>query len=372
MIRADLDNRLPATGGSAPRATLPLRQLADRLQELIPGQRLLAEIQAVLPDGSYRALINQRSVTLALPQAVKAVDVIELELRSSDGQLTLAVLRGASPAAMGAEIESAATRLSVAGRLIGQLLGQALDAGKTPMPLNASQPIASASSAHGAELLPLLRQAIVESGMFYEAHQARWVAGDYSKSLLLREPQGRLEPRVLPRTTPLPGTSDDDRAGNALSETTGMIRTAPATGESGRSSNAVEPVAEPLRAIVQQQLEALATHGFIWQGQVWPGQSMDWIIDRSPDGQAGAGTDSEATWGTRLRLTLPRLGEVDARIGVQGSRIVLSLLCVSSESRDVLLGNASSLRGQFEQAGLAIVSLDVAGPDDAGHPAPAG
>ncbi|MCM8596746.1 flagellar hook-length control protein FliK [Accumulibacter sp.] len=371
MIRADLDNRLPAAGGSAPRATLPLRQLADSLQELIPGQRLLAEIQAVLPDGSYRALINQRSVTLALPHAVKAGDVIELEVRASDGQLTLAVLRGASPAATSAELESAATRLSVAGRLIGQLLGQALDAGKTPMPLNASQPIASGSSAHGAELLPLLRQAIVESGMFYEAHQARWVAGDYSKSLLLREPQGRLEPRVPARTASPPLTPDDDRAGNARSETTGTIRAAPASGESALSSNAVEPVAEPLRAIVQQQLEALATHSFIWQGQVWPGQSMDWIIDRSPDGQAGSGADSEATWETRLRLTLPRLGEVDARIGVQGSRIVLSLLCASSESREILVGSAPSLHGQFEQAGLAIVSLGFAGPDDTGHAAPA-
>ena len=29
-------------------------------------------------------------------------------------------------------------------------------------------------------------------------------------------------------------------------------------------------------AVVQQQLEAFATQNFAWQGQVWPGQQMDW------------------------------------------------------------------------------------------------
>ncbi|MBV5350506.1 hypothetical protein JZU71_05155, partial [bacterium] len=35
-------------------------------------------------------------------------------------------------------------------------------------------------------------QAITQSGMFYESHQAEWIEGRYQKADLLQEPQGKL------------------------------------------------------------------------------------------------------------------------------------------------------------------------------------
>jgi hypothetical protein len=61
------------------------------------------------------------------------------------------------------------------------------------LPLNGNQPIAAGPPNNAQDLLPLLKQAISESGMFYEAHQAEWVEGRYSKAQLLQEPQGRLQ-----------------------------------------------------------------------------------------------------------------------------------------------------------------------------------
>ena len=49
----------------------------------------------------------------------------------------------------------------------------------------------------GAPPLPavcaaLLKDAVSKSGLFYESHQAQWVAGEKSLVDILREPQGRL------------------------------------------------------------------------------------------------------------------------------------------------------------------------------------
>jgi hypothetical protein len=91
--------------------------------------------------------------------------------------------------------------LSRTGQLIGTLLAGARD-GKggaaVALPLNGTQAIAASPPNSGTDLLPLLKQAIVQSGMFYEAHQAEWVEGRYSKAQLLQEPQGRLPPTTTP------------------------------------------------------------------------------------------------------------------------------------------------------------------------------
>ena len=44
-----------------------------------------------------------------------------------------------------------------------------------------------------ADLAPVLKQALTQSGVFYEAHQARWVAGQLPTEALRQEPQGRME-----------------------------------------------------------------------------------------------------------------------------------------------------------------------------------
>ena len=50
----------------------------------------------------------------------------------------------------------------------------------TPKPasLGTNQPLLTAPPSTGAQLVPLLRQAVAQSGLFYESHQAEWVLGD--------------------------------------------------------------------------------------------------------------------------------------------------------------------------------------------------
>lgn len=401
IVSADVANRLQPTGDLALRSSLPTQEITDKLSGLVAGQRLLAEIQSLLPNGAYRALINQRNVTLALPFAAKTGDAIELEVTESDGKLTLAVV--ATTTADGKSTgESSSTNLSRAGQLIGQLLGGPRDSknGPVALPLNDSQPIAARPPASGQELLPLLQQAIRQSGMFYESHQAEWVEGRYSTAELQQEPQGKLParsstpsllsppptaetpPEVRPegRQESRPEAASVPPYREATTALTGAaphpagVEAAPASSASPPHSGglatpgnppapAVAPQAE---AIVQQQLESFATQNFSWQGQIWPGQQMQWDI--KDDTQRRQSADSPAEegekWQTRLRLRLPKLGEVDARLYIRDQQIALSLVAADPETREKLRSGGMDLRDQLEKAGLNLATVGVDAPPE--------
>lgn len=368
MILTDTSNRLQTGGDLALRPVPPLQEITEKLGELVAGQRLLAEIQALLPNGTYRALINQRSVTLALPFAAKTGDAIELEVTDSDGKLTLAVVSQTASEASNDAARPTAASLSDTGRLISTLLGgqRARPEGAAALPLNGNQPIASEPPKLARDLLPLLQQAIVESGMFYESHQAEWVEGRYSKEQLLQEPQARLalQATSAQESSPTPGATrgnevagaDSSQVPTKAAEATGSpLPTAPAAPSS-------PPVAAQAEMIVQQQLEAFATQNYSWHGQIWPGQQLSWEIEndgeRRPDADSGDGEK----WQTRLRLTLPNLGAVDARLYLQGTQIRLAMIAANSETRALLHQDAAALRSQFAEAGLDLASLGVAAP----------
>ena len=62
-----------------------------------------------------------------------------------------------------------------------------------------------------------------------------------------------------------------------------------------------------LAPIVRQQLEAIENRHILWQGELWPGQSLSWrITDREADPR---NPESGREWLTRVALRLPALGE---------------------------------------------------------------
>ena len=191
---------LPDTSALQNQQTAPVpaaQRLADVLSNAVPGQRILAEIQALLPNGTYRAIVAQRDITLALPFSAKPGDTLELEVTESDGKLTLAFVTNRTSGSSAAQAqESVSTSLSTAGKVIGNLLTPLDGEGKqaAPAPLNGSQPLVEAMPKTAADLAPVLKQALTQSGMFYEAHQARWVTGQLPTAALLQEPQGMLSP----------------------------------------------------------------------------------------------------------------------------------------------------------------------------------
>jgi flagellar hook-length control protein FliK len=94
---------------------------------------------------------------------------------------------------------------------------------------------------------------------------------------------------------------------------------------------------------------------------------MNWQIDEPKEQRDGSGRDSDdgsEKWQTRLRLTLPTLGEVDARLHIQGTQITLAVAATDSGTRTLLRDGAASLRIQLEQAGLDLTSIGITAPPE--------
>jgi hypothetical protein len=116
-----------------------------------------------------------------------------------------------------------------------------------------------------------------------------------------------------------------------------------------------------LTAIVQQQLDGLATQNFVWQGQAWPGQPMHWEIAPDQDSQRNALNDEATQWQTRLKLALPMLGGIDAVIRLQpGGSLAVSVKTDSLASETRLREAGEALSRQLEAAGLQLTQLQVA------------
>ena len=94
----------------------------------------------------------------------------------------------------------------------------------------------------------------------------------------------------------------------------------PATAATRTESTVPAPgIPDELKPLVQQQLDAVASQRLAWHGEAWPGQGIDWKIEReiTDEHRSGGGEEDEAPrWATTLRLTMPNLGEIDARLGV--------------------------------------------------------
>jgi hypothetical protein len=56
----------------------PVAEIPSDLPDFQPGQVFRARIQEVLPENTYKALVAGRSLTLAMPESVKAGDTLEL------------------------------------------------------------------------------------------------------------------------------------------------------------------------------------------------------------------------------------------------------------------------------------------------------
>ena len=520
-VASSLRQILPDAQAATNAATQPVVQaarIADVLSNLVPGQRVLAEIQALLPNGNYRAIVAQRDVTLALPFSAKAGDSIELEVKESDGKLTLAFVANRTEAASAKTgQESVSTTLTSTGKLIGNLMTGIDGEGKRApaAALNANQALVTTMPKTAAELVPVLKQALTQSGVFYEAHQAKWVAGQLPTEALRQEPQAKYSPPpalvtvngvfeakiattsnvatttnlVNPPSTAVPvnpsittnPTSPNAAPPQNLNATSATVASAPSqlvTAEAspptaatqakatGANTNALPPnpslaiqqklnaaynnlgattldlpkvdlnTATPPRAeqaalmpnhlpqttikgeaaipvqplpasasaetsaannasakpetvsplpapvtrtteqantpqqpgnpipreltpIVQQQLDGLANQNFAWQGQVWPGQQMQWEIGENPANARGQNADV-AQWQTRLKLALPMLGGIEAVLQLRpNGEVGIAINTDTSGSEAQLKESADQLRSQFEAAGLSLSQLFI-------------
>jgi hypothetical protein len=191
------------------------------------------------------------------------------------------------------------------------------------------------------QLAGLLHDALSNSGLFYESHQAQWLEGARSTSQLLEEPQNSAT------TNPLTNV-------NALSLPDGNLSTASQINTAASAEGKIPLIPPHLQPLVQQQINALETQQVLWQGNIWPGQAMQWKIHEQAS-QTPA-IDNQQQWTTQIHLDLPKLGMVSATLNFKNSGLSLTLNA-SSPTTLTALGNASSqLVATMSDCGIPIVS----------------
>jgi hypothetical protein len=275
----------------------------------------------------------------------------------------------------------------------------------------------AASQVPVAALASALEQTVSGSGLFYEAHLAQWLAGQLTLTDLANEPQNRLLDGAI--QLPLEWADDTDggsqsgsaaaqqgrqgatQAGNGSPESSAATRSATsiqspqaarfAAGEvlanslselSSQPERAVlhaataqlgdtptqttQSVAAAVNAatvpLVRQQLDMLATGQFRWSGEAWPGARFDWTIQQEGDewerGGGGAGTEEDYPWRTRLTLSLPLLGTVDAELVLNGNRLSARVLA-SPLGAARLVEQSDSFRQRLAAAGIELSGLSI-------------
>jgi hypothetical protein len=329
------------------------------------GEQLRAQVLTVLSNGLFKVAIEEQPFVLRLPFQARAGDVMELVVTAKEPTLKFAL-------ASQEELQGAPTRLSDTARFITALLSvnERLPVAKPAVagvPLLAEPPTSTSTPQIAAEL----KHALTTSGMFYESHQAQWVAGERPLADLRKEPQGALPPlRTGPENNaavrgenraargnnaPEPGKSAALR-GNDVNVYSREQLDSPG-GELGKQSVLESPVHRDALAIVRQQLDALDTRNVLWTGLIWNGQPLDWEIGEQPHDPQSPPEMQE--WRTSLHLTLPHLGEVTATLLVAKRGVGIALNAADDGAAALLSANRMQLTESMRKSGITTTSFTV-------------
>lgn len=321
--RLDSANAAPVASVVTPRATTvlgdPRQDGVARLQQVEIGRTLQGRVQTSLGDGTALVRFGNEApparpleLRLQLPAGFAVGDSLALTLLAREPRLTFGLQ---------AQNGSVLTHFSAAGELIGRLLQQ-VDPGQPARPLQGSAPLQATAGADVPQLTQNLQQSLEGSGLFYESHLEQWSRGERTLEQIRQEPQNR----------------------------------------PGGAATAAQ--------LMPQQLDTLEQHRLVWQGELWPGQSMQWELVREKDsGSSSRSDDKPAVWETVLKLELPQLGQVDATLRLQGEQVQVRLRVVDETAAAALQADQTGLDDALAAAGTVLggflVQRDALASDEA-------
>lgn len=359
MLPANIVNALQTLVNTARQPLAPdkLTTPVTPAPKLEPGQQLQASVQSKLPDGMFKVQVAGQTLQMRLPVNIQSGDTIRLQVVSVQPKITFSIAASTNPLSTPEQIGSAARMLSdLSNRPIERPLVQQMG--------DKAVWAATQQAPDVKQLAAGLREAVGKSGLFYESHQAQWVRGERSTGQLLEEPQNLLTGKALH-----PEASQSLLAGRSLPP--GMASAAqlaadkqPLVQQAQLAASAAikqddggPPIAREVLPLVQQQLHTLENHHMVWLGQVWPGQQMQWEIQGEPE-HAGQQQD-EREWSTEMELSLPRLGDVRAKLVFAERGLRLTLHAADETTAGVFSQALPQLRDALDDAGIALVSAAV-------------
>lgn len=357
------------------------------------GQPLRGEVLSRLTDGSFLVRVAGTAARMMLPSGARVGSEVPLTLLAIDPRPTFQVGAGERHASAvtvalahteaQAEAELAAapqTKVSVSASLAANLLGKApltpaallpgFDPSAPPPELSrAARAIAGAltraesalttptaiigktplmaepAQTGAAQLARTLQESVAHSGLFYESHVAEWAAGQRALPELLKEPQMRAAPEA----------ADAGRAGQRpLAELLLGVQMAPET-DAGPSLASAQ--------LINLQLHAQEQARIVWQGEAWPGQKMEWEIERDARGSDDTDEAAPKAWRSTVRFEFAGLGSVSAALLLVDGALQIQMQAGSMQSAGALRAHAGTLEQALAAAGAPLTALSISGRD---------
>jgi flagellar hook-length control protein FliK len=350
LPRADQINGNGPRSPASIEATAPITAIGNarqdiysRLSQIALGKQLLADVLSQFDDGTFLVRIADTAARVALPMGTRVGDQIPLQLVTHEPRPTflLAPPESSTPA-----------QLSSTARLIDHVLQLAQKDG-TPAAVVADTPLlpTQPGQVNPEKLATAMHEQLEFSGMFYESHLQQWLAGSRSQALLEREPQaqpgasiehdpqtaaGQHTAKAAPgalvsRIRDLLAAPDSGPRIKELLQHSGAQPATPSTNPATdvdllmHTEAAQLPQVQPEAArLISLQLNTLEQQQLQWQGELWPGQRLEWSVSQDA-AESGSQAPDEPSWTSVVRFRLPALGEVAATVRLCGSHVRIDI-----------------------------------------------
>lgn len=286
-----------------------LQELSARATQFVIGREYAAQVVSKVDDKAYLVKIDNAVLKMELGNTAQAGQSINLRYIKDGPAPTFFFMPQASVP------EDGAPELSQAARLIGQYLQEAEKNGVS------NKYEATAIVTHAPKdpqmVAQGLRQAISNSGLFYESHLSEMLQGGRSVAAIMQEPQNQHQ-------------------------------------------NLTQ-----IAALTSQQLAVLEQNRINWHGEVWPGQMMDWDVYTEPRGEEGdeqADTQQEGDARpvvSELKLDFPNLGVVAAKLTIINGYVSINLRAEQDSTMDELRSKSRALTQAINNTGLKLDGLII-------------
>lgn len=398
LPRADIAGTRPVASLEAAKPTIltgdARQEVFQRLNRIALGTFLEAKIMSQLKDGSFVVKVADAAVRMNLPNGAQVGEKLELTLMATQPRLTF--LLGGRPA------PENTTSLSNAGRLVDRILHAAQDEA-APQAVVGKTPLANSPDIKPGQLASAMKDALAFSGVFYESHLEQWVNGNRPLLALMREPQAqnsdmqklsaalrnatggppedanlaqlnRLAENLKGKQEAAPVLMDLLRAvaqslkqqapsPAAAASAEAPLEEALPTAAAARTADAApgarpESMGQESVRMIGLQLNTLEQQRLTWQGELWPGQKIEWEVSEDTP-HSGDADVQERTWLSSVRFELPALGAVSATVRLTGNRVQIQLSTASEDAADLLRAHGGALSAALDAAGSPLDLLTV-------------
>jgi hypothetical protein len=288
------------------------QELGDRATQFVKGQEYFARVLSKVGDTAYNVKVESgdlKGTILKMDLGASAKAGQTLTLRYMHDNPVPTFLLASSPT----NNSGSTTEISSAANLIGLYLQQAEADGISTRFQAAA--VVSHNPANPQVMAQDLKNALSNSGLFYESHLSDLVQGSQSLDAIKQEPQNQTN--------------------------------------------------SPIANLMSQQLAILENQRMSWHGEVWPGQKMDWDVYQH-QGNADKGQTSNTSQvnedrsiSSEMTLHFPHLGNVSARITLTDGRMLVNILAENPETLTTLNAKRLSLAEAISKNGQQLDALTV-------------